>query len=84
MPNFEYDKNYPFAAFITNHENTAMKLLGASGPSSPPPTRKYRRCLSVSVSGRRTISGSSMKNGSLPTIIAMILAIFLDENGRRQ
>lgn len=58
MPSYEYDKDYPFAAFITNLGKYNEGELVGEWVKFPTTADELKRCLSVSVSARRTISES--------------------------
>ena len=72
MPQFEYDKDYPFAAFITNlGKYNEGELVGEWVKFPTTAEELKKKCLTGSGSARRTSSGSPMRNGSLRTMTAM-------------
>ena len=71
MPHYEYDKDYPFAAFITNlGKYNEGDLVGewVKFPTTPEEMQKVFERIGI---GRRTTSASPTRSGSSLTMTAM-------------
>ena len=71
MPHYDYDKDYPFAAFITNLGKYNEGALVGEWVKFPTTLEELKRSLSALASARRMTSSRPMRNGSSRTTIAM-------------
>ena len=71
MPYYDHDKDYPFAAFITNLGKYNEGELVGEWVKFPTTAEELKEGLSGSGSVRRMTSASPMRNGSSRTMTAM-------------
>ena len=71
MPDYSYNKDYPFAAFITNLGKYNEGELVGEWVKFPTTAEEMKEVFKRIGIGRRTISAIPMRNGSSRTMTAM-------------
>ena len=71
MPHYDYDKDYPFAAFITNLGKYNEGALVGEWVKFPTTAEELKKVFERIGIGARTTLGRPMRNGSSRTTIAM-------------
>ena len=71
MPHYDYDKDYPFAAFITNLGKYNEGDLVGEWVKFPTTAEEMQKVFERIALGRRMTSASPMRSGSSLTMTAM-------------
>ena len=71
MPHYDYDKDYPFAAFITNLGKYNEGALVGEWVKFPTTAEELKKVFERIGIGAKTTSDRPMRNGSSRTMIAM-------------
>ena len=71
MPHYDYDKEYPFAAFITNLGKYNEGALVGEWVKFPTTAEELKKVFERIGIARKTILGRPMRNGSSRTTTAM-------------
>ena len=71
MPHYEYDKDYPFAAFITNLGKYNEGSLVGEWVKFPTTAEEMQKVFERIGIGSRMTSGSPTRSGSSPTMTVM-------------